>query len=197
MNPTSLRLPHFTFSLVSIRPPLLCPSQVSDISHPSMDVGGSCISTRNVVQHISRASSDQLLQKFADTGGPDLNKSRRASTKRTLAVVLKRRLQRSGDYVSDHRTLPGDLDAIGDRRLLLPPVTGRSGMLRPIRSRIRSSRLRDRDHRDDVMHKSVIGTIKKTWRKAVGDATRMFIEKNYNRHRRLNNDTTTTTTTIL
>uniref|UniRef100_A0A1J3K364 Uncharacterized protein n=1 Tax=Noccaea caerulescens TaxID=107243 RepID=A0A1J3K364_NOCCA len=112
------------------------------------------------IQHVNRKSSDELLRKFAD---PDVDDSK--STKR----------RRKSDSSNSRET---SVDMVERKRLLLAPASKRRSLfLRQLAT-----------GKSHLRTKSLVRTIGKTWRKTMEGASRVFIEKHYNRHRRLIND---------
>ncbi|XVE96106.1 hypothetical protein REPUB_Repub02eG0192600 [Reevesia pubescens] len=142
------------------------------------------------VQRLTKKSSDELLRKFAELED-DVDK---ASARKELRVVVKRwkkngsgsaRRRESGGY-STHCESPsgnGSSTSLVERKWLLPPAaTRRSTLLRQLglgRSQLKAREIRNR---------SLFGTIEKTWRKTIEGASKVFMEKHYNGHRRLIND---------
>ncbi|KAJ4705566.1 ABC transporter ATP-binding/permease protein like [Melia azedarach] len=134
------------------------------------------------VQHVTKKSSDELLRKFAEVGHANeegkkelrlVKRRKRSSSSRRIAT------RREGEY----RESPNNNGSIVERKWLLPPAaTRRSALLRHLG--IGRSQLRARD----VRNRSLFGTIEKTWRKTVEGASRVFMEKHYNGHKRLIND---------
>ncbi|GAB4843778.1 hypothetical protein Ancab_013743 [Ancistrocladus abbreviatus] len=139
------------------------------------------------VQHISKASSDQLLRKFAEVGSESVTD---VSTRKAIGAAKSRRRCRKnveGDrwvgHSSQNDSKGGCANStLVERKSLLPPASRRTGLLRQLG--IAKSQLRARDFKN----KSLVATIEKTWRKAVAGASRVFIERHYNRHKRLIND---------
>ncbi|XP_030518835.2 uncharacterized protein LOC115732336 [Rhodamnia argentea] len=122
------------------------------------------------VQHVDRKRSDQLLSKFADSGEHE-RKDPRAPKRRRR----DRRVAASADLCESQ--------ALGERRSLLPPVERRSALLWKLGA-IRRVQPGTRN----VRNKSLLGAIEKTWRRTVEGASRVFVEKHYNRHKRLISD---------
>ncbi|KAF5750662.1 hypothetical protein HS088_TW03G01001 [Tripterygium wilfordii] len=122
------------------------------------------------VQRVNKKSSDELLKKFADDE-PDPAPSRLAKRRKKREV--------GGDSCESPNSHSSSLT---ERRSLLPPAASKSALLRQFR--ICRSRLRAKG----IKNKSLFGTIEKTWRRTVEGASRVFMEKHYNRHRRLIND---------
>ncbi|GAB4851532.1 hypothetical protein Ancab_030934 [Ancistrocladus abbreviatus] len=136
------------------------------------------------IQHLSKASSDQLLRKFAE-----LESSDDASTRMAIRAVKRpRKCRKNADGERyDGDGTGNDLSGSGSARLverksLLPRASRKSGLFRQVQ--VGKSKPRARDFKN----KSVVGTVEKTWRKAVRGASRIFMERHYNRHRRLIND---------
>ncbi|KAL1206916.1 hypothetical protein V5N11_001929 [Cardamine amara subsp. amara] len=119
------------------------------------------------ITHVNKKSSDELLRKFAD---PDVDESK--STKRRKKSATSS--LESGVDIESNNTI----GLVERKRLLLAPASKRRSMfLRQLAS-----------GKSHLRHKSLVRTIGKTWRKTMEGASRVFIEKHYNRHRRLIND---------
>ncbi|KAH7554278.1 hypothetical protein ACOSP7_028599 [Xanthoceras sorbifolium] len=137
-------------------------------------------STTATVQHVNKKSSDELLSKFAQVGSDSIGKE--------LVRVSKRRkrssrARRESENYCQSPSNNGNGSSLVERKWLLPPTTRRSALLRKLgigRSHLRSAR--------DINNRSVFGTIEKTWRRTVQGASRVFMEKHYNRHKLLIND---------
>ncbi|ESW34317.1 hypothetical protein PHAVU_001G142300 [Phaseolus vulgaris] len=110
------------------------------------------------VQHVTKQSSDELLRKFAEVGCEEGGKRRRKK-------------RREYDFCDSPST--GGATVVERRSLLPPKLTRRSLVLRQLRVRNKSS---------------LFGNIHKTWRRTVEGASRVLLEKHYNRHKRLIND---------
>ncbi|XP_021282961.1 uncharacterized protein LOC110415587 [Herrania umbratica] len=140
------------------------------------------------VQHVTKKSSDELLRKFAELEGDDDDKG---PARKELRVAVKRRKRstgaalrrREGDYSQCESPSGNGSTSLAERKWLLPPAARRrSALLRQLgigRSQIRATEIRN---------SSLFGTIEKTWRKTIEGASKVFMEKHYNRHRRLVND---------
>ncbi|XWS66443.1 hypothetical protein CRYUN_Cryun05aG0199700 [Craigia yunnanensis] len=141
------------------------------------------------VQHVTKISSDELLRKFAELE----DDGDKGSSRTELRVVVKRR-KKNGGWVSRRKESGGDSQcespssngssSLVERKWLLPPpaATRRSTLLRQLgigRSHLKAREIRNR---------SLFGTIEKTWRRTTEGASKVFMEKHYNRHRRLIND---------
>uniref|UniRef100_A0A5B7BXN2 Uncharacterized protein n=1 Tax=Davidia involucrata TaxID=16924 RepID=A0A5B7BXN2_DAVIN len=132
------------------------------------------------VQHVPKASSDQLLSKFAEVGSESDEK---AAAKKEIQLSKRRKRSRT-TRVGDHCESPSNCSTtLVERKSLLPPATRRSvALIRKLgigRAKVRAR---------DLKNKSILGTIEKTWRKTVEGASKVFMEKHYNRHKRLIND---------
>ncbi|MCD7460221.1 hypothetical protein HAX54_043109 [Datura stramonium] len=126
------------------------------------------------VEHVTKASSDQLLTKFAEMGSESED---RALAKKELRLAKRRRktiLQPS----------PTKASVLGERNSLLPPAGSQRSVALIRHLGIGKAKLRARD----LKNRSFLGTIHKTWRRTVEGASKVFIEKHYNRHRRLISD---------
>ncbi|CAI9097445.1 OLC1v1033875C1 [Oldenlandia corymbosa var. corymbosa] len=140
------------------------------------------------VQHVGKKSSDELLRKFAEVGSASDDKKELRLAKRmkrsSNVKAMKAGIFSQGRmYVDDGDQGSGLNGAIVERKCLLPPVPV------PASSRKTSAvvvvrRLRVRD----IKHKYIFGVIGKTWRRTVEGASRVFMEKHYNRHKRLANE---------
>ncbi|KAF8045821.1 hypothetical protein N665_4374s0004 [Sinapis alba] len=123
------------------------------------------------IQHVNRKSSDELLRKFADPDDVDKSTKRRRKSTTT---------RDNGVDVESNMTSTTTTGLVEKKRLLLAPAVvskRRSLILRQIAS-----------GKSHLKNKSLVRTIGKTWRKTMEGASRVFIEKHYNRHRRLIND---------
>ncbi|KAH7853517.1 hypothetical protein Vadar_003488 [Vaccinium darrowii] len=120
----------------------------------------------STVQHVTKASSDELLRKFAEIGSKSDDTKRRRKRTRPAAG-----------------SIDDQCAGLVERKSLLPPVDRRSAAL-VRRLGMGRSRLRARGFKN----KSVLGTIEKTWRRTVEGALKVFLEKHHNRHKRLINE---------
>ncbi|KAK3010096.1 hypothetical protein RJ639_012436 [Escallonia herrerae] len=142
-------------------------------------------STTAKVQHVTKASSDELLSKFAEVGSDSNGK--KASAKKDLRAAKRRKRSqnaRGGDHCDS--PLSSGTSSLAERKSLLPPAAAaprRSGdLIRQLgigRANVRTRGLKN---------KSILVTIEKTWRRAVERASKVFMETHYNRHKRLIND---------
>ncbi|XP_058098224.1 uncharacterized protein LOC131243126 [Magnolia sinica] len=131
------------------------------------------------VQSVPRASSDQLLRKFADLDSEiDRNPSEKAESNG------RRRRKRSRTASDkDHCESPTKNGSLVERKLLLPPANRRSALIRQLR--IGPPVLRSKEM---FIGRSLMAKIEKTWRKTVEGASKIFIEKHCNQHVRLRNE---------
>ncbi|KAK8649322.1 hypothetical protein V6N13_130052 [Hibiscus sabdariffa] len=132
------------------------------------------------VQHLTKKSSDELLRKFAELDDDD-NKGEAFGRELRLMVMKRRKKNRPRKDTSGggHRDNPSNIGLVERKWLIPPATTRRSTLLKQLGVGIRAREFRNR---------SIFGTIKKTWRKTIEGASRVFMEKHYNRHRRLIND---------
>ncbi|KAH0687641.1 hypothetical protein KY285_018204 [Solanum tuberosum] len=101
------------------------------------------------VQHVTKASSDQLLRKFAEMDSElEVKKELRLSKRR------KRTLQTKVD-TTNH--------VFGERKSLLPPAVSQRSVALIVKARLRARNLNNR---------SFFGTIEKTWRRTVQGASK-------------------------
>ncbi|KNA24997.1 hypothetical protein SOVF_010370 [Spinacia oleracea] len=140
-----------------------------------------------VVQHVTKASSDQLLRKFADSDSdneiqtPSSARKRQGHKKRKdninnweLCIVIS---------PSKELNSNGSLRVL-ERKSLLPQHyktrrSSRSFFVKHLAISTRSHHFRTN---------SLLSAIDKTWSKAVRGASKVFMEKHYNRHRCLIDD---------
>ncbi|AEC10071.1 hypothetical protein AT2G42110 [Arabidopsis thaliana] len=121
------------------------------------------------ITHVNKKSSDELLRKFAD---PDDVDESSKSTKRRKKSAKSSSREKGVDIESNTSGL------VERKRLLLAPASKRRSLfIRQLAS-----------GKSHLRNKSLVRTIGKTWRKTMEGASRVFIEKHYNRHRRLTND---------
>nr|XP_043612171.1 uncharacterized protein LOC122583861 [Erigeron canadensis] len=139
-------------------------------------------STAATVQHVTKASSDQLLNKFAALDSPEQTKRSLKRQKRALhslspPVVSNTTTSRNRRESSE---FGGSSTLVVERKSLLLPVRRSSALVRIGKAHFRSRNFRNR---------SFFGTLGKTWRRTVDGASNIFMEKQYNRHKRLLSDT--------
>ncbi|KAK9921682.1 hypothetical protein M0R45_030184 [Rubus argutus] len=126
------------------------------------------------VQHVTKRSSDELLRKFADSGD-----EASASVKKQVVKVLskqRKRSRKSGEFDQCESPSNGKSSSLVEKRSLLPAGTKNKALFRQLGVHGRSR---------DIRNKSLFGTIHKTWRRTIEGASKVFMEKHYNRHRRL------------
>ncbi|XP_062005509.1 uncharacterized protein LOC133722654 [Rosa rugosa] len=132
------------------------------------------------VQHVTKRSSDELLRKFADS----CNEAEASAKKKAIRALSKqrKRSRKSGEFDQSESPSNGKSSSLVERRSLLPVVAGtkNKGLL------LRQLGVHGRSR--DIRNKSLFGTIHKTWRRTIEGASKVFMEKHYNRHRRLIND---------
>ncbi|CAL5344847.1 unnamed protein product [Camellia sinensis] len=150
------------------------------------------------VQHLTKASSDELLRKFAEVGSESKDK---ATAKKELSQLAKRRrhhrkkITRENDFGDDEQYCENPSSSslsrrasLVERKSLLPAVAAStrmsSALIRQLGIGIGRSRLRSREFKN----LSIFATIDKTWRKTVDRASKVFLEMHYNQHKRLIND---------
>ncbi|CAH1427495.1 unnamed protein product [Lactuca virosa] len=133
------------------------------------------------IQHVTKASSNEILKKFIELASPDRpsKKSSRLSKRQKIyAQSLTLITCESSEFI-------GTL--VIQRKSLLPPILSghRSSGTRKLISHIKVGRAQLRSR-----NRSVFETIEKTWQRTLDGAPKMLKEKQYNRHKRLLSDTT-------
>ncbi|KAF3442644.1 hypothetical protein FNV43_RR16560 [Rhamnella rubrinervis] len=137
------------------------------------------------VQHVNKKSSDELLRKFAEDEAPPKKELRLSKRRKRSRSATARGQCDSPSNNGSSSTSNGSSTSLVERRSLLPSATRKSALLRQLGMHGGSHlRLRARD----IQNKSVFGTIKKTWSRTIEGASKVFMEKHYNRHKRLIND---------
>ncbi|KZV14724.1 hypothetical protein F511_41306 [Dorcoceras hygrometricum] len=117
------------------------------------------------VQHVPKSSSDRLLTKFAEVG----SESKPKVPGKKMQLRLK--------------TSTASAAPLAERNSLLPvsrkPVNlvRRFGGVGKCKRRLR-----------ELKTKSIVAALEKTWRSGVEGASRVLMEKHYNRHKRLISD---------
>ncbi|XP_050228833.1 uncharacterized protein LOC126678023 [Mercurialis annua] len=138
-----------------------------------------CIAAAAAVQHVTKKSSDELLRKFAETSDEEDEANKKLSKRRK---TRKKSALLSCESPNCYSTITSSSAVLVERRSLLPvPVVSRKCRAIGI---ARSSQLRARD----LKNKSILVAIHKTWRRTLEGASKLLLEKHYNRHRRLIND---------
>ncbi|GKV34560.1 hypothetical protein SLEP1_g42923 [Rubroshorea leprosula] len=132
------------------------------------------------VQHVNKKSSDELLRKFAE-----LEEEAEARAKELKLQKQRKRNARRGSGQGSESPSNNGGGGLVERKRLLPPATlpRRSTLLRQLGIG-RSQLIRARE----IRNRSLLGAIEKTWRRTMEGASRVFMEKHYNRHRRLISD---------
>ncbi|CAI9787572.1 unnamed protein product [Fraxinus pennsylvanica] len=125
------------------------------------------------VQRVKKASSDQLLRKFAEAGSESNHKLSAKSESR-----MAKRAKRSTPLNTNVNASSVEINS------LLPPSTSRKSLSFIPRLEMGKAKIRARE----LKNKSFMCTIEKTWRKTIAGASRVLMEKHYNRHKRLIND---------
>ncbi|XP_052173659.1 uncharacterized protein LOC127788977 [Diospyros lotus] len=135
------------------------------------------------VQHVTKASSDELLRKFAEVGSESEDK---AAAKKELQLAKRRRKAAARERDLEQCESPSSRRAswVERKSLLSPAAASRRSSALVRNLGIGRSRLRARELRN----KSFVGTIQKTWRRTIEGALKVFLEKHHNRHKRLIND---------
>ncbi|KAE8799725.1 hypothetical protein D1007_24814 [Hordeum vulgare] len=158
--------------------------------------GGEAVS----VQHVAKASSDELLRKFAD---PDDDSKQRQLTppRRSLALRRKRSSRRvaSGLSARDSGTAGAasgaELAAPKRRRSIGGSTDWRAGLLLPTTTASSSSarkgtasHARRGARLDDAGVAHFLAALERTWKKTVAGASRMFVERHRSSHVQLISD---------
>ncbi|GFP91636.1 hypothetical protein PHJA_001307600 [Phtheirospermum japonicum] len=124
------------------------------------------------VQHVAKLSSDQLLRKFAEVGS-DKNDKLAAKDLR-LAKRVKR--------IDENNAKSCNI--LAEKKSLLAPAKAHKCGALIRRLGMSKAKIRARE----IKNKSIITALEKTWRRTVEGASRVLMEKHYNRHKRLIND---------
>ncbi|XP_066359772.1 uncharacterized protein [Miscanthus floridulus] len=143
------------------------------------------------VQHVGRASSDELLRKFAD---PDARRPAATPPPRSLALRRKRSSRRVASGLSA-RDSDASAAAAGFTGVeLAPPKRRRSiggsadwraGLLLPTSTPAASARKAQarRARADDAAGIGLLlAALERTWRKTVAGASKMFVERHRTNH---------------
>ncbi|KAJ4777888.1 hypothetical protein LUZ62_062145 [Rhynchospora pubera] len=141
------------------------------------------------VQHVTKASSDELLRKFADPDSPSprrhlpLALKRKKSSRRVASGLSARELAGTGSDVSlavKRRRSGGSAE--WKAGLLLPTTTARKSN-GSLARRMGIGRI------DDAIGISIIlAALERTWQKTVANASKVFVEKHRTNHVRLISD---------
>ncbi|KAG5252782.1 hypothetical protein OIU76_021361 [Salix suchowensis] len=149
-----------------------------------MDSSNNNTSSTATVQHVTKKSSDDLLRKFAEMSDDDDDTKKLELTRVSRSKSKRRRTRRDVEsgYSRESPSHYNPSSSLVERRSLLPPLTRKSALLRQLG--IGRSQLKARD----LKTKSILASIEKTWRKTLEGASKVLLEKHYNRHRRLISD---------
>lgn len=161
------------------------------------DNNGNNNNASSKIQHVTKKSSDELLRKFAQV---DSEKEDKAAAKKELQLAkrLKRstsRINKAAAFGHGRVNVDQSSSLIGtgtnnasinvEMKSLLPPRTSRrSGKLARRLGIGKATKVRARD----IKNRSIMGTVAKTWRRTIESTYKVFMEKHYNRHKRLSND---------
>ncbi|URD77291.1 hypothetical protein MUK42_05422 [Musa troglodytarum] len=133
------------------------------------------------VQHVSKASSDELLRKFAelDDGTPA---GPSALLRHAPPLVTRKKSRRTGDEAVRARKRRKSKGGLAERKSLLP-VSNR----RPV-SLLRKMGIRRPEDGAPGIGLVLAMALEKTWRKTVEGASKVFVEKHCHKHVRLISD---------
>ncbi|OEL22053.1 hypothetical protein BAE44_0016933 [Dichanthelium oligosanthes] len=142
------------------------------------------------VQHVAKASSDELLRKFAD---PDARHLATTPPRRSLALRRKRSSRRvaSGLSARDSDAAAAgatDLAAPKRRRSIGGSADWRAGLLLPTTTAAASARKGQArrggaSRLDDAAGIGLLlAALERTWRKTVAGASKMFVERHRTNH---------------
>ncbi|CAL9133894.1 unnamed protein product [Musa acuminata var. zebrina] len=136
------------------------------------------------VQHVSKASSDELLRKFAelDDGTPA---GPSALLRHASPLVTRKRSRRTvsaGDEAVRARRRRKNKGGLAERKSLLP-ISNR----RPASLLLKMGIRRPEDGAPGIGLVLAIA-LEKTWRKTVEGASKVFVEKHHQKHVRLISD---------
>lgn len=161
-------------------------------SHSGVGGGGEAVS----VQHVAKASSDELLRKFADPDDDD-DKQRQLTPPRRSRRKRSSRRVASGLSARDSSASGAELELAAPKRrrsiggstdwragLLLPTTTASSSARKtggPARAK-RGARL------DEAGVAHFLAALERTWKKTVAGASRMFVERHRTSHVQLISD---------
>ncbi|CAD6201733.1 unnamed protein product [Miscanthus lutarioriparius] len=144
------------------------------------------------VQHVGRASSDELLRKFAD---PDARRPAATPPRRSLALRRKRSSRRvasglsardsdaaaaAAGFTGAELSAPKRRRSIGDGS-----ADWRAGLLLPTSTPAASARKAQarRVRADDAAGIGLLlAALERTWRKTVAGASKMFVERHRTNH---------------
>nr|XP_010907380.1 uncharacterized protein LOC105034056 [Elaeis guineensis] len=141
------------------------------------------------VEHVTRASSDELLRKFAELDADQPARSSRTSAR--LPIVRRKRSRRVMSGLAARDLATGGAEAPTTRRRRSGGVAEWKALLPATASSRRSKSLLRRmgiGPGDAVGIKLLLAALEKTWRKTMEGASKMFVEKHCNKHVRLMSD---------
>ncbi|KAF7062073.1 hypothetical protein CFC21_068716 [Triticum aestivum] len=169
-------------------------------ARPSQSEAGEAVS----VQHVAKASSDELLRKFADPDDGDSSNQRSTPPRRSLALRRKRSSRRvaSGLSARDSSASGADLELAAPKRrrsiggstdwrvgLLLPTTTTASSSSAAARKGNGGHARAKRGARlDEAGVAHFLAALERTWKKTVAGASRMFVERHRSSHVQLISD---------
>ncbi|EHA8589932.1 hypothetical protein COCNU_scaffold013486G000010 [Cocos nucifera] len=146
------------------------------------------------VEHVTRASSDELLSKFAELDDDPPARSSRTSAR--LPIVRRKRSRRGMSGLAARDLATGGAETPSTRRRRSGGLAEWKALLPPTASSRRSkSQFRrmgigrsEIGPGDAVGIKLLLAALEKTWRKTMEGASKMFVEKHCNKHVRLISD---------
>ncbi|KAK6124615.1 hypothetical protein DH2020_041645 [Rehmannia glutinosa] len=131
------------------------------------------------VQHVAKSSSDQLLRKFAEVGSDSNDK---ISGKELRLAKRVKRSQARKECGGENKAKT--CNSLPEKKSLLPTPNSHKQTALIRRLGMGRAKIRARE----IKNKSIITALEKTWRRTVEGASRVLMEKHYNRHKRLIND---------
>uniref|UniRef100_A0ACD5WEN0 Uncharacterized protein n=1 Tax=Avena sativa TaxID=4498 RepID=A0ACD5WEN0_AVESA len=162
--------------------------------------GGGGAGTAVSVQHVAKASSDQLLRKFADPDDDAKKPQQLTPPRRSLALRRKRSSRRvaSGLSARDSDATGTDLAAPKRRRSIGGSTDWRAGLLLPTSTGASSARKGaggggarrggGAGRLDEAGIAHFLAALERTWRKTVAGASKMFVERHRSSHVQLISD---------
>ncbi|KAM0886384.1 hypothetical protein ACQ4PT_029728 [Festuca glaucescens] len=154
----------------------------------SQSGGGTAVS----VQHVAKASSDELLRKFADPDDDASKNQHLTPPRRSLALRRKRSSRRvaSGLSARDSDATGTDLAAPKRRRSIGGSTDWRAGLLLPTTtaSSARKGGGGGAGRLDEAGIALFLAALERTWRKTVRGASKMFVERHRTSHVQLISD---------
>ncbi|XP_008786724.1 uncharacterized protein LOC103704959 [Phoenix dactylifera] len=146
------------------------------------------------VENVTRASSDELLRKFAELDADPPVRSSRPSVR--LPIVRRNRSRRVMSGLAARDLATGGAETPSTRRRRSGGLAEWKALLPPTASSRRSASLLRRmgigrseiGPGDAVGLKLLLAALEKTWCKTMEGASKMFVEKHCNKHVRLISD---------